>query len=371
MKLDAHYYAVLAFCRACGFKKKSAHQIAYTSQFVDDAKINHIVIQGNPGNIQYDVIDNQPLFFNMATCHSYTRIKTFNYSAMINNTCAFHFALGCKGKNFAKKLRCTEESPVIVNILNESLEQDDLVKLGMALHVYADTFSHQGFSGLLSKVNDIKECKTLSKIPWSKVHKIVSFFKWFTKDKFDKLFDKAMPAYGHGQAMEYPDLPNLTWSYKYDYSDQFSTSYKSSGVIDNKERFKRAFQKIREHLEDYLKRHPQYQDENVSFQDFDILFDTLVANKTNKEREKNWQKTLVSQGLFKKTDSELTYDEDRWLKDAFENFEKKKFHQRKVEGVELTPTFSDSNWYKYYLAVKWYKERFFYYCSQSNLDIHR
>ncbi len=37
---------------------------------VDDAKINHIVIRGfPPQNIQHDVIDNQPSFFNMATCH--------------------------------------------------------------------------------------------------------------------------------------------------------------------------------------------------------------------------------------------------------------------------------------------------------------
>ncbi len=48
MKVDAHYYAVLAFCRACGFSKGSVHKVAYASQFVDDAKINHIVIRGFP-----------------------------------------------------------------------------------------------------------------------------------------------------------------------------------------------------------------------------------------------------------------------------------------------------------------------------------
>ena len=39
MKIDAHYYALLAFARAIGFKKECAHRIAYASQFVDDAKI--------------------------------------------------------------------------------------------------------------------------------------------------------------------------------------------------------------------------------------------------------------------------------------------------------------------------------------------
>ncbi|MFA4916910.1 MAG: DUF6765 family protein [Syntrophales bacterium] len=369
MKIDAHYYALLAFSRACGFKKESAHKLAYASQFVDDATINHIVIAGDPGNIQYDDIENQPSFFNMATCHSYTRIKTFNQEAMINNTCAFHFVPCCRGPNFTKKLRCSEESSVITNILREALEEDDLIKLGTVLHVYADTFSHQGFSGILSKVNDIKECKTLSKIPWNWSDKFAKGIKWFTKNEFDKLFDSAMPAYGHGQAMEYPDLPFLRWSYEYDYSDQFSTSYKSSGEIDNTARYKRAFQKITEYLEDYLGRYPQYVDGSISFQKFDALFDTLLIEKTDRERVKNWQKIIATHGLFTKEDPACTYDENGWLREAFANFEEKKFKQSKVDGVLITANFSISNWYKYYLAVKWYKERFFYYCSQAGLEI--
>ncbi|MDI6775860.1 MAG: hypothetical protein QMD03_01235 [Syntrophales bacterium] len=379
MKIDAHYYALLAFCRVCGFKKESAHKVAYASQFVDDARINHIVIAGNPGRglIQLDNIDNQPTFFNMATCHSYTRMKTFNYEAMINNTCAFHFVPGCKGPNFAKKLRCDEESPVITDILREGLEQDELIKLGIVLHAYADTFSHQGFSGILSKVNDIKECKTLSKIPWNWSDKFTKAFKWFTGNEFDKLFDSAMPAYGHGQAMEYPDLPFLRWSYEYDYSDQFSTAYKSSGEIDNRVRYREAFQKIKGHLENYLQRHPQYRDEGYrqeaigERQKFAILFDTLLTEKTDWERVENWQKTIIAQGLFERKDPACTYDENEWLREAFANFEKEKFNQRKVEGVILAANFSDTNWYKYYLAVKWYKEQFFSYCSQAGLEIPR
>jgi len=373
MKIDAHYYALLAFCRACGFKKESAHKVAYASQFVDDARINHIVIAGNPGRdlIQCDNIDNQPSFFNMATCHSYTRMKTFNIEAMINNTCAFHFVPGCRGPNFAKKLRCSEESSVITDILREALEEDDLIKLGIVLHAYADTFSHQGFSGILSKVNDIKECKTLSRLPWTWSDKFARVFKWSVKDKFDKLLDSAIPAYGHGQAMEYPDLPFLRWSYEYDYSDQFSTAYKSSGEIDNMARYERAFQKIKGYLEDYLSRHREYRDGGISFQKFDILFDTLLLEKTDRERVKNWQKTIVAQGLFAEEDPACAYDENGWLREAFANFEEEKFNQRKVDRAVTTANFSASNWYKYYLAVKWYKERFFYYCSQTGLEIPR
>jgi hypothetical protein len=90
------------------------------------------------------------------------KMKTFNYYSMINNTCAFHFVPGGKGNEFTKKLRCREASPVITSILEKAVKINDPVKFGMLLHVYADTFSHQGFSGLLSSENDIKNLKPLS-----------------------------------------------------------------------------------------------------------------------------------------------------------------------------------------------------------------
>jgi len=373
MKKDAHYYAVLAFSRACGFKKDCARDIAFASQYVDDAKINHIIIDGPiPNDIQHDKIDDQPSFFNMATCHSYTRVKTFNYSAMINNTSAFHFVPGCKGQSLTKKLRCRQESPVIVKILEDALKQDDLIRLGLTLHPFADTFSHQGFSGLLSKVNDIKNIKSRSKIPLSisqGILKVATFF--YSKDGFDRRVDSVMPAYGHGQAMEYPDLPYEKWSYEYDYSDEFSSSYKSSGFIDNRVRFRNAFEKIKGYLNQYLVNYPQYSSPNVNFNNFEILFDALLIEEPDHERIKNWKKTLIYAGLFDKNDPQLVYDEYMWLEDAFDNFKKEKFNRRKVTGVHLAENFINSNWYKFYQTVKWYKDKFFQYCSDNGLDICR
>ena len=163
MQLDAHYYAVLAFARGCGFKKDAAHTIAYASQYVDDARINHIVVKKELNDLpEYDEIkDGSTHFINMATCHQYEWLKTLNYSAMMNNTCAFHFVPGCEdshGDSFVRKLRCKERSRVIEHIVEETLDDEDLVKFGMVLHPYADTFSHQGFDGFLSKVNNIRNC---------------------------------------------------------------------------------------------------------------------------------------------------------------------------------------------------------------------
>ncbi|MBW1783097.1 MAG: hypothetical protein JRL30_20430 [Deltaproteobacteria bacterium] len=382
MKIDAHYYAVLAFARAIGFNKDSACQIAYASQFVDDAKINLMYLKEDPGaEVKHDVFDGQHLFLNMATCHSYTRVKTFNYGAMINNTCAFHFVPGCEGTRFSEKLRCKEDSEIANNILKKALEQADPIKLGIVLHTYADTFSHQDFSGLLSKVNDIQKCKAISDLPldWRDMaYKIGSFVvKLVKKDMMDRLLDKGLPAYGHGQAAWFPDLPYLTWAYTYDPSNKFSFVLEGKPEIVNPMRFERAFKKIKTHLETFLEKHPQFRDPGMDFEAFDVLFTALTEKMHTRNRIKNWKNLMVTQGffeekeLFEKTDDSRDYHEDRWLKEAFVNFDRKRFHQRTVKDVELADHFLDSNWYKYYLAVAWYKEELFDNCRKFGLDVPR
>ena len=127
---------------------------------------------------------------------------------MINNTCAFHFVPGCEGKKFSEKLRCKENSEVIKNIINKALEQPDPITLGIVLHAYADSFSHQDFSGLLSKTNDIQDCKPISGLPLDWLEIASKIGKFFEKtDMMDKFLDKGLPAYGHAKAAWFPALP--------------------------------------------------------------------------------------------------------------------------------------------------------------------
>ncbi|WP_407311124.1 DUF6765 family protein [Desulfosporosinus sp. SB140] len=370
MNRDAHYYAILAFCRACGFNKDSALTIAYASQFVDDAKINLMFINNLPSlQLLHDRVNHRPAFFNMATCHSYFQMRTFNYEAMVNNTTAFHFVPGCKGENFTKMLRCTEESPVILDIIKDVFLEDDLIKLGIVLHVYADTFSHQGFSGVLSKVNDIKNCIAKTKVESGILEELLAFWERLSPTRYEKSLDHLLPAYGHCQALELPDLPYVEWSYEYDYSDEFNGSYKLI-EIKNKERYQRAFLNLKKYLEAYLIKHKQYFDRNVRFENYDLLLETLIKEGTNKVREKHWQNTLIEQGLFNKQERDLiVYDEDKWLRKAFLNFDHKDFNQREVDGVQLAKSFPESHWYGFYLAVKWYKKKFFEYCTKHQITI--
>ncbi|VFQ46507.1 DUF6765 family protein [Desulfoluna butyratoxydans] len=374
MKIDAHYYGILAFCRACGFTKEAAGTIAYASQYVDDAKINHMVLAKKPTDVEPETIDGKPAFFNMATCHSYARLATYNYDSMTGNTCAFHFVPGCDGKSFTRKLRCKENSPIIRPILEKAKEENDLVKLGMVLHAYADTFSHQGFSGLLSKVNSIENLSATTKMPLVPVHVFKKWVMQLQKSKLGDTFDRALhamaPAYGHGRALSCPDEPHLTWTYHYDYSDNFSSQFKQSKAI-NPDRFERAFTKIHGHLTDYLEKHPEYKDPGVGLTDLTPLFDTLLGVHTDKKRVKNWQKTMVRLNLLDASDPMLSYDRFRWLKASFSNFSVKAYDKRKVEGAIPAPDFAEGNWYRFYKAVHWYKDHFFRLAEKEGVTIPR
>lgn len=278
MKKDAHYYAILACSRAAGLNEEISAIIAYASQFVDDARIDHLIPQKMPDVNRYDWIDGEKCFHGMASCHCYFKVKTFNYNSMINKTAAFHFVPGCKGPTFVRKMRCREDSPLSNQLVKNAIETKNPYKLGITLHAYADTFSHQGFSALMSKVNDVKKVKIHSLYYKVLPFKLVLIFQSLLRKSFDNHFDKFVPPYGHGQVLSYPDLPFLKWSYFYDYSDRFSDKYKYSGKINNPKRYQRAFIKIYNYLKEFAEKCPEYCDNSISLNLRDILH-LLVVKK--------------------------------------------------------------------------------------------
>lgn len=382
MTRDFHFYVILALCRAAGFKIEDAHTIAFASQFVDDAKINLIYFEKPNFNFRHDTVDNKPAFFNVATCHNYFKVKTFNYEAMVNNTIAFHFVPGTIGENFTKKLRCKQESPVILQILrnlidekmnednlNEGIYKENLIKLGIVLHAYADTFAHQEFSGMISKVNDIKNLNASLKY-LSFGNKIIAFIKSFNfeNEKIVRLFDRFIPVYGHGQASTYPDFPCKNWSYESDY--EFSGGSSKHIPIINEDRYRTAFNRIKEHLEEYISKKKIYLKNHRKFENYQVLINTLLSEGTNKQREKKWKAVLVKENLLSSEElKRYTYRYDEWLSAAFENYNSRVFNARKVEKVRLAEDFLNSNWYHFYLSVIWYKKKFFKVCAEHNLII--
>jgi len=373
MKRDAHYYAMLAFSRACGFRPESAHELAFASQFVNDAKIDYMTFDGDvPKDLDYTVNGRRPVFSGMATSHSAFRLESFTWSSMIETTTAFHFVPGCKGSNFVTKLRCMEESPVILTIVREAMAGEDLMRLGIALHAYADSFTHQGFSGVLSAVNNIRDLKWSDNVELAETDDIIEISQLRRQNGNEQYrSDAGRPSYGHDQALEYPDIPCARWSCQCCVDEGNCDAYISTGTIDNHARFRRAFEKIQDLLEMYVQRHRTFVDLSMDYGNYPVLYHALLYDAPFAEREKNWRKVIVHEDLFETRDPTVKYDEDRWLKASFTNYSRRRFNKRTVHGAVPCRGFAKSPWYRFYRAVRWYKERFFDYCSQFGLDIPR
>ncbi len=366
MQIDAHYYAVLTMARFVGLEKETAHKIAYASQFVDDAKINHISLDNNNEDYLLEKFNEEPPIKNAATCHNYFKIDTFNYGAMINNTTAFHFVPGCDGDNFAKKMRCKKESPIVMDILEKAKKENDPIKLGITLHAYADTFSHQGFSGIPSKVNDVDDIEPLNKINPEK--KIKEFLMKVVNDVKHNNTD-FIPAYGHAQIFKYSDIPYLEWKYCYDQTNDFTKNYREE-IVDNSNRFKEAFSNIKSHLTDFLANNSELQDDQVKEVNYNDFYEILIARKVREERIEDWREFLVEQELLSDLNEEmLNYDEDMWLKEAFADYNEEKFCDRIVEDVKIVDDFLKTDWYKYYQGTQWYKKMFFSSAEKHGLMI--
>ncbi len=121
--------------------------------------------------------------------------------------------------------------------------------LGVAAHVYADTFSHYGFSGVSSRLNKVVndsfrfhslqpeiEGYILDKAKQSKAEHPEDS-GWLANIK-SFLAEGASGALGHGAAYTFPDRPYLVWEFTY------QSSGLSSGIRNNPESFLEACENL-------------------------------------------------------------------------------------------------------------------------------
>ena len=166
----------------------------------------------------------------------------------------FHFYPGNKGNTLLQRLVCQKDSPIVnemfdnhINRVRENLPYI-LHLIGIASHVYIDTFSHYGFSGLSSRNNKVDQStfefpqdqnkeikkhhkkfkrkykKEFHRRNWRESMNGQGFFGWFA-DKYPKLAgyfsSKLTGALGHGSVATCPDLPFLEWSFTYKENKKF------------------------------------------------------------------------------------------------------------------------------------------------------
>lgn len=212
MQIDFHYSVIYIIARLAGFEADEAGIVAYASQSVDDAVCNDTVW-----------FDNGAIYKPICSAHKGLDYKNFDELADHLVWVPFHFLPGnnmssqhsYNDSDFVSRIICRPNSFIARDMVTECIkhkgEQNSLHRLGITLHVFADTWAHQGFAGISNDVNrvgyivDSEEGKNL-------FEKVKHYFTDAFDTNLSQFIDTVEPL-GHGPALSYPDLPFLKWSY--------------------------------------------------------------------------------------------------------------------------------------------------------------
>ena len=154
MQLDMHYYGTYAMARAAGMAVKHAKVVAYAAQYTDDSTQNDSEPHVDGG-----------MFHTIATAHTGSEAIVNSALDHHEQRCVwvpFHFYPGGEGNSLSEKLTCVKDGALAQEMVKNHIrhavsvkDQYGLALMGITAHVYADTFSHYGFSGVSSRHNKV------------------------------------------------------------------------------------------------------------------------------------------------------------------------------------------------------------------------
>lgn len=218
MNIDFHHGVTYIAARLAGFSESDAEIVAHSAQYVDDAI--------NTGEIRFD---NGMMYARIASAH---RMLDYHNARALDSHrvwLPFHFLPGNGGLDaecstpagseldFAKRAMCRADSPLARDMLRGTILRRDrphaLHRLGIALHVYADTWAHQGFVGFMSVINQARDLASEMPLPRRRLSKLALDLWARARDAAIGLFVGEIFPVGHGAVLGYPDQPYLRWSY--------------------------------------------------------------------------------------------------------------------------------------------------------------
>ena len=331
MQEDFHFYAIYALARAAGFDPDKAHIIAYSSQHTDDAKYDHALEFENGGRFQQ-----------VLTAHRFFDPKVISKEVCYRIWLPFHFLPGNLGVDFYERLLVRANSVIAQRIIEELLASElkpyTLHRLGILLHVYADTWSHQNFMGIMRDMNDVRNMRVEEEED--------DFIKDLISKLKEEILEYAAPMLGHTQAGTVPDEPYRVWEYD-DYKGERHR-------VVNRERALDAAQNCYVVLLRFLRRFPQFsQRPPLPWQGILGKINDLFSQKGELgERIEAW-KAAIREGEIgfppDERDKELHYDDREWFRAAVKVIEGEPDRYERLEGFET------SNWKYFHDAAAFHR----------------
>ncbi len=312
MQRDFHYDVVFALAKEAGYHPSDANTIAYASQYVDDNTDREYTVSDDKGEFYVGFPEkigkSCDLYFPIIT--QAVDITAFNVGIQRYVYAPFHFIPGdntveIRGKN--NPLCTTRGCKNVEDLLKTALKSKDLHKIGVALHGYADTWSHERFSAFHED--------------WNRVYK-TSFFK------------NLRPNIGHAEVLNEPDEISVTWV-----DERFGKQ-----KIDNRERALLAAEQIF----GFLKKG------SVKWKDVQSTFEEIMDAENLVARIK-----LIRETYPKQIED---YDEDRWINEALQfkrdaseipkPGESQDLQSTRPRFVEISVRDRDTHWFRFQEAAK-------------------
>ncbi|MBW2095557.1 MAG: hypothetical protein JRI80_11770 [Deltaproteobacteria bacterium] len=296
MEKDFHYYVTYALAKKAGFSHEDSHIIAYASQYVDDNNESQYPREDSPPQFP-SAIQTEDGFFRPIMTQSMS-VKSLVYEIQKFVYVPFHFIPGDNNQpidGHSNKYSTTPDSQNARSLLRAALATGNLYRIGIALHTYADTWSHQNFTGYEEDWNSV--------------------FSW--RNPFRAL----APNIGHADVGHLPDEISSTWN---DY--RFDKPYRKR---ENRriafEACKRIFQELRraQNGETYWTAVKSDFRKIINAEDYDERI-ALVRDYLNKP--------------------DLYYKKDLWIESAVQD--------RGGEDLVAAPELKDTHWYRFQVAAR-------------------
>lgn len=296
MQIDFHHATTYVVARLAGFPQEKAEIVAHASQYVDDAT--------SSGRIRFD---NGALFSRISSAHKMLDPRNADELANHYVWIPFHFLPGNNGLGegqnpiggFINKIICTPDSPIARQMVRQAIIDQDrpygLHRLGVTMHVFVDTWAHQGFAGVLHKINEVEDVKEtgMSKGFSSGLGALLA-----------DLLDDAVPPLGHGRATVFPDMPFLSWEYK--------NGSKQKVERNNTDQFCQAAEQMCRAMKRYIARDPHAEVSGIEEQDMNKIQDlfTKLKDKEGEKRHKDWL-AAIEHDPFSFGSEKITYSGKR------------------------------------------------------------